>query len=308
MTLRFGLTEPIYRYNFPLTDQDDYKGRITFTAIETKYENLIKRTSDFISTESSNAGSPGFRDGPVSIAPARKPVSRPVGQVRLDLPPSLTFNDGIDYTNADLGALGAGVAAGIQSGKNAGQLARDAINGLYENTTSLVDAIKSDQFGETAQLAVLRTIGKASNTVRGAVEVSTGLTLNPNRRSTLRGVSIRKFTFNFNLIPETYKEAEMIKEIIFFFREQMYPDDVQVGDGSGINVGYRFPNKFRINMTYDGKPIATRILDCFLDGFNTNYNPNSMSFHEDGNFPEVNIALSFIEERTLRKQDIREGF
>ena len=48
MVLRLRYNEPIYRYRFPLTDQDDYKGKITFTAIETNYDNLISRGADLI--------------------------------------------------------------------------------------------------------------------------------------------------------------------------------------------------------------------------------------------------------------------
>lgn len=311
MVTRFTFNEPIYRYKFPLTDQDEYKGKITFTAIRTEYTNLIRRGADLIQNAENQQSDAeldafgGSGNAPISITRAAAPSKTPVGIVQLYLPQSLAFNDQIDYSNAELGAMGAAAAAGIQSGKGLGQLAQQAIGGLYEDTSSMIEALRTDAFGQPAQLALLKTIGKVSDTVRGAVEVSTGITLNPNRRSALRGVAIRSFTFNFGLIPETYKEAEMIKKIIYFFREQMYPSDVNV---RGIAVGYNFPNKFRINMSYDGKPVATKILDCFLESFQTNYNPNSMSFHSDGNFPEVTIALTFREERTLRQKDIKDGF
>ncbi len=42
-------------------------------------------------------------------------------------------------------------------------------------------------------------------------------------------------------------------------------------------------------------------------GFDTNYNPNSMSFHTDGEFQETDLSLSFVEERALRRQDIVKG-
>lgn len=307
MVLRLRYNEPIYRYRFPLTDQDDYKGKITFTAIETNYDNLISRGADLINDFESRQEEQAELEvfGPLRITRATPPIKKPVGIVQLFLPQSLAFNDTLDYTNSELGAAGAAAAAGMQSGKGLGQLAQEAIGGLYQDTSSMIEAIKSDTFGQPAQLALLKTIGKVSDSVRGAVEVSTGLTLNPNTRSSLRGVAIRNFTFNFNLIPETRKEAEMIKLIIQFFREQMYPEDVNV---RGVSVGYKFPNKFRINMNYDDKPVATKILDCFLENFQTNYNPNSMSFHEDGNFPEINISMMFREERTLRQKDIKEGF
>ena len=85
----------------------------------------------------------------------------------------------------------------------------------------------------------------------------------------------------------------------------MYPEDVAP---AGIPVGYKFPYKFVINMRYRGKKVATGILPCFLENFDTNYNPNSMGMMKDGNFPEVTIAMSFIESRTLRKTDIEGGY
>ena len=87
----------------------------------------------------------------------------------------------------------------------------------------------------------------------------------------------------------------------------MYPEDIRE-DTTGISIGYRYPNKFLIEMMYDGEPIASKILYCFLAGFDTNYNPNSMSFHKDGEFPEIDIGLVFTEERALRRQDIVKGY
>lgn len=326
------------RLRFPLTDQDDYKGTISFTALKTDYESLGRVAARQINnaTAISAGGSgrglvverPGERTAATSVSRSstssnalndlfgffgnnfrsfnsKSGGTTAVGKVQLYLPTSISFQDTIDYSTTDLGAIGAAAAQGLTSGKPLSSVAADAISGISTDFESFIDAFTGGIKSETATVAVLRTIGKVSDTVRGAVEVSTGLTLNPNRRSTLKGVALRTFNFTFNLIPESRDEAERIKEIIFFFREQMYPEDVSAG---GVAVGYRFPNKFRIEMAYDGKPVATKILPCFLEGFNTNYNPNSMSFHEDGNFPEINISLTFREERTLRKADIKGGF
>lgn len=300
------------RYRFPLTNQDDYKGRISFTALETDYQSLGQIGStvvnDLANTQFGEEQGPsleGFYGQVNRSNSVRKENPRPVGTVQLYLPTSLAFQDTIDYSATDLGAVGAAAAAGLQSGGGIGAAAKRGIQRVQEDFGSFVDAFKTGVMNETGTIAVLRTIGKVSDTVRGAVEVTTGLTLNPNRRSLLKGVALRTFNFSFNLIPENRKEAEMIKDMIYFFRTQMYPEDYIE---AGVAVGYRFPNKFRIDMSYDGKPVATKILPCFLEGFNTNYNPNSMSFHEDGNFPEINITLTFREERTLRQQDIEIGY
>ena len=151
-----------------------------------------------------------------------------------------------------------------------------------------------------AQIASLRLAKGLSPELQGAVETSTGISMNPNRRSSLRGVGVRQFRFAFKMIPTSQREAEEVKSIVQFFREEMYPDT----SNEGIDLALRFPSKFRIKMFYANKRIATKILPSFLANVDVSYNSTGMSFHSDGNFQETDISLSFIEERALTKKDI----
>ena len=45
-------------------------------------------------------------------------------------------------------------------------------------------------------------------------------------------------------------------------------------------------------------------LYCFLRDVSTSYNPNSMSFHEDGQAVNMQMSLAFQEFRALNKADI----
>ena len=104
---------------------------------------------------------------------------------------------------------------------------------------------------------------------------------------------------------ESLKEAESIKAIVQFFREEMMPENVTE---LGINSALRYPSKFDIKMTYNGKKVAHSILPSFLTDVNVTYNSSSMAFHSDGkgggNFQETDLSLAFTEERTLNKYDI----
>ena len=71
--------------------------------------------------------------------------------------------------------------------------------------------------------------------------------------------------------------------------------------------GYRYPYKFTIDLLYDGKQVATKILPSYCTAINTNYNPNNMAFIKGGYFSEIDLQISFIEERTLSQQDITDG-
>lgn len=308
------------RLRFPLTNEDDYKGTIKFTAL---YEQDV--SADILSSAIAGARAAGSTDAatgeaaePVSpsdisdfegggVGSTRSAVfgsSRFVassGSATLYLPPQLQFTDGIEYSNIDLGATGAAGVAALRSGASGAGVVGAMVRGAMPDIDSIVESIRGSLGSEAASLAALRTVGRISETASNVVSTATGVTLNPNRRTTLRGVSVRAFVFTFNLIPTTRQEAESIKSIINFFRSEMYPEDIEIG---GLAVGYKFPNKFRIDMQYNGRPVAHGILPCFLQNMNTVYNPNNMSMHRDGNFPETTITLSFVEERTLRKQDI----
>lgn len=302
------------RLQFPLSNAEDYLGTITFKAKKENNQNAAQSLqrlvfqNDLAQAEEFLFSQPvvsSFEGKQSTVVQSNRTSYFDKGSVTLFMPTNLQFTDGIEYSNVDLGALGAAGAAAIKSGKTGMQIISDAVGGAVPSYESTIDALKTGLTSDAAQLAALRTVGKLGDNVRGAIETATGITLNPNRRSTLRGVAIRTFRFTFKLIPSDRSEAAEIKKIINFFRTNMYPEDIPAG---GIAVGYRFPSKFDISMMYDGKPVAQKILPCFLQTFDTNYNPNSMSFHEDGNFSEIDISMTFIEERTLRNTDVEQGY
>jgi hypothetical protein len=296
-------------YRFPINSQDDYKGTIKFSVMRTDYASAGKKVAEQLQV----IGDPEFIVGTTfpgyqsSLQTQRSDIIRPKktgDSVTLYLPTSIVFNDVVDYGQSEMGVSGAATAAALQGGSNYIGAAASALSNIVPSFTSIYDAATSGAQSDAATIAMLRTIGRVSQPVRTAVETTTGLTLNPNKRSTLTGVGIRNFNFTFKLIPESRKEAREIEYIINLFRSEIYPEDYIAG---GLPIGYRYPNKFAIEMFYDNKPVATKILPSFLQNFTTNYNPNSMSFHDDGKFPEIDISMGFMEDRTLRKQDVQDN-
>lgn len=300
-------------YRFPQNSQDDYKGTIKFSVMKTDYESAGKKIAEQLSVATAAADNPELLSGltfpsyQASLSTKRSDIIRPRktgDSVTLYLPTSIVYNDVVDYGQTEMGISGAATAAALQGGSNYLGAAATALSSMVPSFTSIYDAAVSGAQSDAATIAMLRTVGRVSQPVRAAVETTTGLALNPNKRSTLTGVGIRSFNFTFKLIPESRREAREIEYIINLFRSEIYPEDYIAG---GLPIGYRYPNKFAIEMFYDNKPVATKILPSFLQSFTTNYNPNSMSFHDDGKFPEIDISMSFMEDRTLRKQDVRDN-
>lgn len=325
-------------YQFPLSDQQDYKGRITFRAF-TDYTNTlsdisvdiydgvkeaIKNDESFLE-QGFNALVAGARGAKqlYDDAMARAYSDQMTGNlyksntsnqlpqktygesVSLFLPSAIQIADAVEYGNVSLGIPGAAAATAIRQG---GGRTYDAAVGLaaqgIRDVESLTDMLMGDASGG-AELIALRLIRGASSELAGAVETETGITLNPNRRSNLTGIGIRRFTFAFKLIPNSYEESQEIKKIIKFFRTEMYPSlKAPISASAGLSAALGYPSKFEIEMKYDGKKVATGILPCFLDGFTANYNPSGMAFHKGGDFQEYDIQLSFLEERPLTRDDV----
>lgn len=302
------------KLRFPLEHQGDYEGSISFYAFEEDYIELKnietaiknidkKRTAKLTATADDQADFSG-KDITITDIKPRKFKGDPKGAVSLYLPSSLQFADGIEYSNTAIGARGALAEQAIANSGAAGAIAASL------GDLPILDILKNGVTGPAGQLALQRVLGKTpvvgGENLQNVAALTSGLTLNPNSRSLLRGVNTRTFRFTFNLIPASVDESRSIRNIIKFFRSAMYPEDI--GGKQGATIGYKFPHKFIIKMRYKKKTVATGILPCFLENFETNYNPNTMGMMSDGSFPEINISMGFREERTLRKKDIEGGY
>lgn len=213
---------------------------------------------------------------------------QPAGTCTLYLPVGLQIADKVEYENAQLGAIGA--ALGNVSDPNA--------------------AASESNLGETATALVSAAVAKFSDRAGAAFRARSLTAPNPNTRALFKQVSLRQFQFTFKLIPTTESEAQSIPEIIKYFREEMYPENILLGED--LALGYKFPNKFKIEFQTGGSNILTKISDCYLEAFQTNYNPSNAAFLQKGSgpshFSEVDISLTFMEARTLSKADIKQGF
>lgn len=316
------------RMRYPLTDQETYQGRVIFTARKNQPESVVNQSMDaLISIVGAfvDAENPGTGDGwfdPI-VQSARQVAKKAllgeeadkstfksklpprIGSGRkctLYLPMSMGFQDRITYNNVDLGILGAGVEAGLQSGMDLGPSLKEALFNAFAN---IGDTINYGLGSPGAQVAAMRIAGKLNTGVAGAISSTTGISLNPNKRAILAGPEIRTFRFTFKMIPDSHEEAEEVKRIVRFFREEMYPESQRE---AGIQAAFRYPSIFDIQMKYRNKDVATYIKPSYLTDVAVQYNQSSMAFHSDGNFQETDITLTFTETVALTAQDIVNGY
>lgn len=314
------------KLTYPLENQDEYPGKLVFKvfdeeasrknfaeAIEGQRKKLLTSENPGDAEPYADGASKNFRTklkgeisdkffGEVGKLASRfdksLQTSSSKGSVHLYLPQALQIQDGVSYSNFDLGNIGLIVEkAGGSIGKAVTQGAGQALDDLKSLFTRSV--LTSDG----AALAAQRIAKNISPEAAGAISQITGVTPNPNTRAQFSSVPLRNFSFQFAMIPKSAREAEEIKQIIRWFRTELYPEVIAGG------FGYRFPNRFQIVAKYRNKEHVNGIkfLPVYLQNIGAVYNPTGAAMHRDGSFNEVQITLQFVESRPLSRADIQQG-
>lgn len=292
---------------FPENLTSEYKGKVQFK-IAGSASTGVTPPSGPVSSEL--AGSPEFQEftGSSEERSSTAATSRTVGGngVTLYLPPGLQYNDGVIYENVDLGISGALIAdnGGVFAG---GVEGIKAAGGAIEQLVG--DGPMSDELSRLIQVqaAKVNPGNLVGAQVREGIQAAAGVVANPNSRALFKRVSMREFSFTFKLIAKSRSESSTIESIVKFFRENLYPEEFAL---QGVGVGYKFPEKFDITISYDGSRGSwspPKIKESYLKNVQTTYNSSGMSFHEDGKPFEVDLTLGFAEAAALNRQDIKAG-
>ena len=284
---------PILRY--PLDRQEDYGAIVEFMVYRTETD-TAGEDPKVVSAKSVHGEHP-------DIKPKAPRTPDESTKVTLYLPAGLAFNDGVTYDNVNIGIMGVGAEAltGILTSKDPKAAARKA-------SMDLGAGLKGSGGKEAAKTITTSLSGMfGTDGVGGGVQGTLRVKANPHTRVLFGSVPIRTFEFGFTFLPSSLKEAETIIKIIKSFRTELYPMGIaKLGE---TYSGYAYPDTYEVKFLYKGKEItdAPKILPCYLQGVNSNYNPSQMAFFKDGKFTEITLSLSFTETRTLFKQDIIEG-
>jgi len=353
---------------YPLENQSDYLGKMTFTPIEEAEVNMTEQTGNLkdLAIEAVNIGYnavsklisnavdpktpdaadatvgtgllPGNADGTTGsyggssttqsfldnstsrfYGATKVTASEPFNEsalkqtlgkrISLYLPRAIQIQDTVTYDNAfQLGLIGGAIEAGAGSpggavGGALGAIASEA-GGFANTLLGRTGGMSSDAAGILSGKLAARIPG-IGDAAGGAIRSATRLTTNPNTRALFQNVPIRNFSFAFQLVPTSRAEARVIEDIIKTFREELYPEALTAG---GVNVGYRFPNRFLIKVKYNNADIkGIKFLPVYMQSFNATYNSATGGMHNDGRFSAVDISMAFTETRAIGKADVEKG-
>ena len=322
------------RLRFPIDHSPFHRSKIRFEAIEvvppkvhldmkpiiqgfTAASNLntaadqAKKEGRTLSTEE--------RDAALQNLPDESPVNfrgtkyQPLGEIcSIHMPISFAVNDNLEYSGARF--MSSPTIAGAAAFEAGNPAAQAALGAIADTATSMFNFFTGQTAveGTGAQLAGLRAgefiAGAGSEGIRNTLSVVGRVALHPNLRNRFEGVSLRGFTFTFKFLPKSAREAREVQKIIKFFRFHAYPE--QIPPDTSFGVGYEYPNLFKIQLLSGAgggnfKEVGTPIKYSYLRSISTNYNPQTPVLHDDGSPIEIDLTLSFIENKSLKRSDIR---
>jgi hypothetical protein len=336
-------TTKVREYRYPLsmpTGGIKFPGSITFTAYEIKGLDISGKIGGLFSSLARNVyrkdGDETTADketDPKVIEQQKKDLAQvstalqtyenlsggvKQGSVILPLQRDLRFSDNVSYETANLGVLGGGLEtalggknpfAGATKGDGSFMTAATAIaaQAVAKRSGTILGAIAGDRFGKSALGGAVLGSG-ATEALGDAVKSATRIASTPNQRTLFKEVSLRQFAFTFKMIATSAAEADQIKNIVKFFRQELYPEKITLGENK-VPIGYKFPNVFQIDVKNQfGRDAAHKIQRCYLRDVQTSYNATGNGLLTDGNFIEVDISLSFQEVSALDKNKVRDEF
>jgi hypothetical protein len=270
---------------------------------------------DLFSNPTVAAASQGKLDLPKSKAGSPREIITPAAgfeSIKLYMPVSFSQTDTFSYQNTELGTVGAAGAAALRAGATLPGAVGAALNEGFAGITDMLDAVLgSGKLGEIGAARVAQKVGSLSAGGQAAIEQASQVVMNPNIRASFKSVGLRKFAFQFNMIPKNSHEADAIDALIYEFRRAAYPEELTAG---GVSLAFRYPQLFRIIpkvRTDRGFEVmvGTPIQYCYLESITVNTNPiGNNTFHADGSAIQTDLSLSFVEYKTLARQDIRAGY
>ena len=182
--------------------------------------------------------------------------------------------------------------------KNAGQ----SVQGFIDKVSGSGGALIKQFQNKMAAQAVNALGGNIDS--QAILARTQGKIVNQNKEALFSGVAIRKFQYNFQLVPRSPKEGQTVKQIIRTFKQCMSASKGSKG------VFLKSPDVWKVEFMTGSQPhrFLKRHKVCALTQAAVNYTASGQySTYEDATPTHMNLALSFQELNPIYKEDYDTG-
>ena len=291
-----------YRYPFTkLTTSDDYL-KITF--LEYKPPGLIPREGTFALPSS---------DDVYANVGGKDDVRIVKGTVILPIPDDIKDSNSVKWSGSSMGPLEAAtVAAG--AGLLETKDVNDFKNKIKSTGQKVLDAATS---GTTQRMIRAALVGLGANIVTGKnIPISqitsrfAGAVFNSNIELLFSGIDLRQaFSFSYDIVPRSEKEATEVKEIIKKFKIHGAAKKGRVAEGAA-GLFLKAPEVFRIEYMSGGRrhPYLNRFKICALGNITVNYTGSgTYATYSDATPVHMTMTLTFQELTPIYAEDYETG-
>ena len=261
-------------------------------------------------------------------------------RVYLPIPAGLSTAYSPAYSQADLGIMGAALAAGMGGAINDAAAGKD---GSYSEMAEKVQALAAGILPEFTAAAFAGVANSASQALglaggvnaQALAQLSSGKIFNPYTEQLFNNMQFRSHAFNFKMFARNNKEAEEIDKIIRYFKTGATPI-IQGNNDDKKRARYmEVPDKFdikflrldpRTNAFTENKELHFKIFRSVCTNVSVNYTPDGQynaleqdppsltrgeKNSKDGkaiHVPAINLSVSFAETRFVGQADIKDGY
>ena len=142
--------------------------------------------------------------------------------------------------------------------------------------------------------------GSATGLNQQVMQRGMGQVMNPNMELLFSGPSLRSFGFSFKLSPRSAREAQVVVQIIRFFKEKMAVKKSQSG------FFLKAPDTFRLQYMSRRKenPYLNKFKECALQNCTVQYTPDgNYNTYTDGVMTSYSLQLTFNELDPVFEED-----
>ena len=257
-----------------------------------------------------------------SLAFKRPPTVKLDRAITLYMPPSVSVSYKANYKDDE-------ISGRAQAIVNTGETIIAALAGkadfwTMDNMEKIGGSVAEGAglIAASAGKAAADTFAPGASTI---AQIKSGAVIGSKMELMFTDVGRRDFSFDFNFLPKSRKEAETVDEIVFTFKKHMMPSmlsSITVA-GSTANLGMgrilKIPDTFDIHYFYQNNenPYLNRISTCYLTGMDVQYGGDKYATYEptphrtgdQGPPPQrTSVNLSFAEIETITRERIEQGF
>ena len=230
-----------------------------------------------------------------------------VATIQLYMPPNVSVNYGVKYGEQEIGSLallGKEAFEGFQ--KSAGKGMEDRFRAA---------AVQAKGSAREALAAMANaSLDTVFSGARALSQLSTGSVVTPRMELMFEGIDRRNFSYSFVFIPKSEKEAKVVEEIVYQFKENMMPKYSDQTTRREMDI----PNTFEIDYMYkeSRNSFLNKVHTCFLKSIQvqyggdryTAYEPSKSKFGTGPSPQKTTITLEFSELELITKDHIKQGF